>query len=983
MKRTLGLTLALLLCLGAGAWAQSAGGNIYGTVTDESGAVLPGATITARSAATNATRTTTSSSQGDFRFLNLDPGNYKVTVTLQGFATVNRELIITTGVNANVTFGLKVASMQEDVTVTAETPVVDTKKTGTSTTMDKDELTKVPQGRDPWAVLKTVPGVLVDRVSIAGNEAGQQSLFVGKGAQFTDTMWNIDGVTVTDVTSYGASANYYDFDAFDEINVQSGGGDLKVQTGGLGLNFVTKRGTNAFHGGVHSYFSHNDLQSTNTPSELAGNPGLKDGKADHIEQINDYGAELGGPIIKDKLWFWGSYGKNDIRLYRFNSASQDKTLITAWNAKLNWQPGASDNISFFFFNGIKSKYNRDLGFGGTGSNAALSNQGSFYQESDCGLPCGLHGLFKLEWNHTFSPNFFLNGKYAFFNWGYGFDPVNGTSQDLGINRVSDTNYGSGPAYRFLKPWHIANLDGSYFATGWGGNHEIKFGFGYRHNPNLSSVSFVNNEVAAVTNVPDNPTGNVAWVTRGGAIHFTGNYTSAYLGDTFTKGRATVNAGVRWDHQTAQNDYGSSAANPLFPDLVPSLNFNLSSLPKISWNDFSPRISMTYALGESRKTVARASYARYAGQLGPIDASFNSPVSYGYSYLAYRWVDLNHDGFAQKNEILTNQGVVYQSPTFFSGGSLATTNKIDSNYHANHDSEIIAGLEHELMPNFSVGVAYTWRRGTGTVDYTARVDPNGIPYTPADYVALAPVSDNGRTAQPYALAPGLDPGSFLLTNRNDHNLSYNGIEFTALKRLSNKWFMRAALSWMDWTEHFDGIGAFQNPTSVQQDAIVQGGGIGSGYNQLCGPCVEGGPVALKSYGAKTNTFASSDWQVSVNGIYQLPAGFELGGALIGRQGYPLNAVITTSLGVDGGSRGVVPAGGIDAQRLGDFWNFDLRLAKTIKLGGSFHANIAADLFNVFNTATILQSNRQLASSAFGSILEVPNPRILRIGVRLEF
>jgi len=978
MKRTLGLTLALLLCLGAGAWAQSAGGNIYGTVTDESGAVLPGANVTVRSTATNATRTTVAGSQGEFRFLNLDAGTYKVTVSLQGFATVNRDLIINTGVNANVTFGLKVAAMQEDVTVTAETPVVDTKRVGTATTMDKDELTKVPQGRDPWAVLKTVPGVLVDRVSIAGNEAGQQSNFMGKGAQFTDTMWNVDGVQITDVTSWGASSQYFDFDAFDEINVQSGGGNLLQQTGGLGLNFVTKRGTNTFHGGVHSYFSHNDLQGTNTPSELLGSPNLSDGKADHIEQINDYGAELGGPIIKDKLWFWASYGKNDIRLYRFNSASEDKTLLKTWNAKVNWQPSSSDSISFFFFNDGKSKFNRDLAFGQTGTNnGALSNQGTLYATSDCGLPCGMHGLFKLDWNHTFSPNFYLDAKYAFFNWGYGFTPVNGTSGDVGVNKVLDTNFGSGPTYSFDKPWQIANLDGSYFATAWGGNHEIKFGFGYRHDPNISSVTPSGSQVAGVVT----PTGDVAWVMRGGTVGFTGNYTSAYLGDTFTKGRATINAGVRWDRQTGENNSGTAAANPTFPDVVPALSLAVST-PNIDWNDFSPRVSVTYALNESRKTVARASYAHYAGQLGAPDATFNSPVAYGYSFLAYRWVDLNHDGYAQKNEVLTNEGVLYQSPTFFSGNVGAAANTIDPNYHANHDNEIIAGIEHELMPNFSVGVAYTWRRGTGTADYTPRFDANGNLFTTADYIPMAPVTAGGQTVQPYELNPALTPAGFELTNRQDQHLTYNGIELTALKRLTNKWFMRAGFSWMSWKEYFDGPLAFQNPTSVQQDAIDQGGGLGSGYNQLCGPCVEGGPVALRSYGAHTNTFISANWQLTVNAIYELPHGFELGGALFGRQGYPRVSVISTSLGADG-TVGVVPPGGIDAQRYPDFWNLDLRLSKALKLGGPFQANIALDLFNVFNTSTTLAENRQIGTPVYGSILEIPNPRILRLGVRLQF
>ena len=269
MRKTLGLALALLLGLLPIASAQSAGGNIYGNVVDDSGAILPGASVTVSSTKIG-NRTTTSDSKGGFRFLGLDPGSYTLTVSLTGFATTKRDVVVNLGANVNLGFTLKVASRTEAVTVTDAAPTVDTKKVGTSTNISKEELSQVPQGRDPWAVLNTVPGVIVDRVNIAGSETGQQSTFVGKGAQPFDTMWSFDGVPITDTSSYGASSQYFDFDAFEEINVTTGGGDLKVQSGGLGLNFVTKRGTNSFHGGARLYLSSHDLQSTNTPSELAG-----------------------------------------------------------------------------------------------------------------------------------------------------------------------------------------------------------------------------------------------------------------------------------------------------------------------------------------------------------------------------------------------------------------------------------------------------------------------------------------------------------------------------------------------------------------------------------------------------------------------------------------------------------------------------------------------------------------------------------------
>ena len=153
---------------------------MYGVVTDESGAVLPGAAVTITSDLGN--RSTTTGTQGEFRFLNLDRGQYKVTVAIAGFSTLTREITVTTGENVNLTFSAKVAQQEETITVTAETPLVDTKKRGTGTTLTTEELTAVPNARDPWGVLRNVPGVLLDRVNIAGNENGQQASVAGKGS---------------------------------------------------------------------------------------------------------------------------------------------------------------------------------------------------------------------------------------------------------------------------------------------------------------------------------------------------------------------------------------------------------------------------------------------------------------------------------------------------------------------------------------------------------------------------------------------------------------------------------------------------------------------------------------------------------------------------------------------------------------------------------------------------------------------------------
>jgi len=971
MKRPIGLVLALLLGAVPGLWAQASTGNIYGTVADASGAVLPGASITV-SGATTGGRTTQSGIQGDFRFLNLDPGTYKVAVTMKGFGTVTREVVVTTGQNVNLAFAMKVAGQSEEVTVTAETPVVDTKRVGTATTLTQEELAQVPQSRDPWAVLKTVPGVIVDRVNVAGNESGQQSAFVSKGSLPSDTQWNLDGVVITDVNSNGASSSYYDFDAFEQINVTTGGGDLKVASGGIGINFVTKRGTNNFHGSLRGFLANHELQSNNLPDELVG----IQTDANHTDQIFDWGADIGGPLVKDKLWFWGSFGRNDIRIVRFNG-TKDKTILKNWNGKLNWQASGNDMLSLFWFNGAKIKLGRAPGTTGNEPDTFLWNQGNFYPEEGCGVPCGLHGLFKTEWNHTFGPNFNLNAKYAYYGWGYGFAPRGGADQQGGVDNVLDQSFGSYLGFTARKPWHTVNADASYFKHAAGGQHEFKFGFAYRKDPARTTTTFSGNQVLAV----NQPSGGVAQITRQRNVRFTETIWSGYIGDTFSKGRMTLSAGVRYDHQHSFNEASTATANPDFPNLLPELAYDGSG-PTITWKDFSPRASVNIALDESKKTVARASYARYAGQLFPNDVTVANPVG-GYStFLAYRWNDRNRDHFATKDEILLSDGVLYYNnvdpahPT-----ALVSPNRIDPDYHASKDNEFILGIDRELGGNFAAGAAYTWRKVTDVSSWFPRIG-----MTSADYTANPTVTQNGVSANSFSPNPAKVAASNsgrYLTNRPDYSTGYNGLELTLVKRMSNKWFARAALSYMDWHENL-GPGAIQNPTRTD----VTGGQAGQATTNpalagVSGPSVDGGQLAPRSGGSgKGDIFFNARWQMVMNGLYQLPGNFEVGTSLFARQGYVYPVILRLDAGADGTLR-TLATPHLDDQRYDTVFDADFRLANRIKLPGSATMELTADLFNAFNSGTILGRNRSADSSAFRTPTDVLSPRILRIGVRFNF
>src|SRR5262245_32830868 len=472
MKRV-SVIAALVLAYALPAFAQIQGGTINGVVRDEQGGVLPGVTVSAQGL--DATQTFTTEASGEFRFLNLAPGPYKVTFALQGFTTVVRENVtVLVGKNVDMPISLKVASVSETITVSGESPVIDTRATGTATNFTSDELTKIPTSRDPFALMRSVPGVLVDRVNIGGNETGQQSNFASKGTRPQDAVWMMDGINITDMAATGASPSYYNFDNFEEIHVSTAGQDIKQPTGGMGLNLVVKRGTNLFHGGFRGYFDNSTLESSNVPDELLAQ-GITYETSDHIDQISDYGYDIGGPIVKDRAWFYHSYSVQDVRLVRRSGQLVDRTQLKNPDVKLNWQATSKDMVSFLYFDGFKIKDGRSPGVAGILFDAptATYHQDNSYTDSP------FHGLWKVADDRVIRPNLFLTAKYAYFNTGFILDPMGGLDMQAGRSFTTAQSYGSFSQGINVRPQKVLNADLNSFVTAFGASHDVKYGVGFR------------------------------------------------------------------------------------------------------------------------------------------------------------------------------------------------------------------------------------------------------------------------------------------------------------------------------------------------------------------------------------------------------------------------------------------------------------------------------------------------------------------------
>jgi hypothetical protein len=951
------------------AYAQIAGGSIAGTVTDEQKAVLPGVTVTIQGS--DRTLTAVTDETGKFRFLNQPPGAYTVSFDLTGFAAIKHEgVVVAVGREAAISVTLKLATVAESITVTGESPIVDTKVTGTATNFTTDELTKIPTSRDPFALMRSVPGVLVDRVNIGGNETGQQSNFASKGTRPQDASWTMDGIEITDMAATGASPTYFNFDNFEEIQVSTAGNDIKSRTGGMGLNLVVKRGTNSFNGTFRGYYDDENMESDNVPDELAAT-GVTHETSDHNKQISDYGFDVGGPIIRDKAWFYGSYSIQDVRLVRRAGALVDRTQLKNPTVKLNWQATRKDMVSFLFFDGFKIKDGRSPGVTGILFDAPTA---TFHQDNAY-TDFPLHGLWKVGDDRTFGSNLFLSMNYGYYNTGFVLDPMGGLEMQAGRNFVTAQSYGSVSQSLNVRPQKVLNVNAQSFTSRWGGSHDIKFGVGYRTTDAIAGTLWPGNGILA-----NERAGNLqAQVFREGRGGNRANYLNFYVGDTIALNRVTIDLGVRFDRQDGEALPSDTLSNPAFPSVVPGIEFAGYKTP-FTWNNFSPRAGVTYAIDADRKMVARASFSRYAGQLNTGTVGVLNPSSVAGS-ATYRWVDTNGDHFAQASEVNLNEfisaagGFNPAAPT-----AVTSANILDPNLKAPRTTSIVIGMDRELVPNLAVTANYSYtkttdlfgnftgtitpRNGVGRGDYTPGAGfsgtlPDGTPYNVATWIP-----------SPTAIAAGNN--GFTTTNVPGFSTAYNGLEVGITKRLSNKWMSRVGFSWNDATEHFDDAAGMYNTNGNPTPTATE-------------PLKGGGQFAPQSGGSGSGTiYINAKWQFNANAMYQAPWGVEVSANVFGRQGYPRPFTRTgtaAALGADSAIT-VLLSPEIDAFRYPNLWNTDIRVAKQftvdrVRIRGIF------DLFNVMNANTALVRVSDVTSPTINTLAQNLSPRIARVGIVVGF
>jgi len=1020
--------LAVLIAFVAGsALAQYQSGNIYGKVQAKDGSILPGVTVTLTGVA--APQTEVSGPQGEFHFVNLSPGTYSLKAELSGYGSAVRSGIgVRVAQTADITITMN-PSVAESITVTAEAPLIDTRKVGTGASIPRVEMEKVPSARDPWVVLQSVPSVMVDRINVGGNQSGQQSVYIAKGALGRENTWNMDGVTITDMAATGSSPIYYDFDSFEEMQVTTGGSDPRIQTPGVQLNMVTKRGTNDYKGSGRYLYTPGSLQAASTvPAEASGYLQT----ANNINHVRDYGGEIGGPIWRDRLWFWAARGDQKISGQTANTIGANNTVTVGLfdnivlrnkNLKLNGQILASNSAVAYYTWSDKVRNARNL-------SPTRPLETAWHQ-------FGPTPVYKLEDTQIFGSSLYLTGMWSKVQGGFNLVP-NAGEGDSAPSRWRDSssvNHGGFYTQHIFRPQKQYRLDGSKFFDLGRTNNELKFGFGYRNTPVNTVLSFPGpaegwwdfsgpgSSSCTAQGLPSNCA--IATVVRPITAPLTIKYNDFYLGDTLLLGNLTVTGGVRVDRQQSRNLPATVPSNPLLSTglalpcistltcsgtsggtataLLPSISYP-GDARSMRWDTVAPRIGLTYAIGADRRTLVRAGYNRYVSQMGATVASAN-PL--GYTAFYFWGVDTNGDHVIERNELTKISGFANIDPSNPTAIK-ATPTRIDYGMKVPTTDEFLVGGERELLTDFSVGLTYTYRKNNDFVGtLLEKTQGAGDYYTSADYVPVICTAAAGCGSGPSAVAQGqqrLAGGTFTLkdpqtgaviatfptavrpvwqlapnvptpvysviTNRPGYSQKFGGLELTATKRMSHRWMLRANASYNNYTENCGGTGQVSgNPT------------------QTIGGC-PGGQFAPQSAGSGSfgGDFVNAKWQANLTGVYILPWDINIGANVSARQGFPIPYRDNVT-GLRGGSQSVVlnPVGDL---RFANVYEVDMRLAKDFRIMNRVGLTLSGDLFNVPNQRTILQRNsailqNEASLSAGYRITELQTPRIWRLGAKITY
>jgi hypothetical protein len=515
----------------------------------------------------------------------------------------------------------------------------------------------------------------------------------------------------------------------------------------------------------------------------------------------------------------------------------------------------------------------------------------------------------------------------------------------------------------------------------GSDHAFKIGgywrdsksSSYSHRGGFATVRFPN-EAAYDNGCPTQASGCQVDLVRDGNSAYDLSNISVYGQDTIRHDRMTLQLGVRYDRIHDSALAATIDANPLSTEWLPAINFPGAD-PGIVFNNFSPRVGMTFDFTGDGRTQARANYARYYGQVGNGGiASAINPV--GATTLRYPWIDANGDKVAQANEILTGPKPLSAS-TNWSAANPANTvsaNSVDPSLRDDTTDEVIIGLDREVAAGFAVGVSYIWRR-YGNFNWNDRQDITSADWVPVSYTPNASSCPAGADCPTvtYYEPTFQQPTVVTETNVPGFNRTYNGFELTASKRMRNHWMLNTSLSLNSTVVNFDGFPGSQPSTTsatISEDPTNRDMRDGYQYDYL----TSGSGIG--------NVYVNAKWMYKLSGVYEAPLGLSVSAFYNARQGYPQEITVQSPSRHNGAGTVDVLLNPVGDTRLPTFQNLDLRIERAIH-AGKVTWRPSMSVFNVFNANTIQAiRSRQNASNA-NDIQAIVAPRVIQFGIKMAW
>jgi hypothetical protein len=991
---------ALLAAAPHAALAQS---GFTGTVRDTSGAVLPGVTVEASSPVLiEGTKSSVTDANGSYRIVDLRPGTYSLVFSLTGFKAARFEAVelradFTGTFNAN----LEVGALEESITVTGASPVVDVSSNAKVEVLTREVLDQVPTGRNIQAYAQLVSGVSLNVPDVGGSRGMQQTYMSTRGLTSANNIVTVDGLMVNGLDGDGAVQQYFNQAMVAEMSYQTSGAGADVSPGGVRMAIVAKDGGNAFNGSAFAGWTQKSWVANNLDDDLRAR-GLRN--AGGVDRIYDFNVGVGGPIKRDKIWFFASARAWSVDApiantfitpdnLSYNAGYQacrtgaigcdpgiDDQSIESVLARVTWQISPQHKFAVYY-----DEINKYRGHG--------MNAGDDPDSASQIWTSPRYNSAAAKYTGTLSSSLLLEGGYSF-----NYEEYVITNQP-GVNKTPFTPEWLASASRRdqnLVTLHsgLANWGGRYpdrFATGLSlsyvtGSHNLKVGFQDNWGPYVNTRE-TNADLQQVysSGVPSLVTiYNTPIRVKDSLLADVGIYAQ----DTWTMNRLTFNAGLRWEYLKHE----ASATTSGEGRFVPERSFDAVPMP--TWKDFAPRLGVVFDPFGNAKTALKFSVNRYNESRTTMFANRYNPLALTQANLS--WTDSNGNDIAEGAVgcayLTAGCEIDYsQMPRNFGVRSL---NRVDPDFQRTYNWETTAGIQHELFPR--VSVAATWYRRKF---HDLKVTDNLL-RTMDDYRAVDVVSPlDGSVFQVYTVNAAAQP----LVDNFDTNATggfeqvYNGFDVTFNARLPR------------------GGTAFGGFTTERTTRVVCGEPDDPNLLRFCDDADNDIPWRPQIKVSGTYPLV---WGIQISGAFQSLAGRALGGYPTAAP-VPVNRIQGPGYGDVGSPSGTswlitratrypntpcsapcvpgglvvpnmaeasitVPLVAAGTEFLPRLNQFDVSFAKWFGIGGSRRVQGQLDIFNVFNVNPVLGvQSVNFGTTAYNQPNAILNGRTFRVGAQLRW